>query len=314
MLVAVCAISSLSARAQTSDDWSTPFPPNPPTDDKNPPANNQTQTNKTPPQQTPDAGVPGDGQIRNFGQPNKPIETPPPATQDETGEYKVISQQERFIEEERNQHSPSTIHHDVLDTRNLRLTSSEGGTVGLLHIGSADLGKRGMLRISLMGEYFQSNNFPVRNAIDTRTAGTFAAAMTPLEWLEAYVSYGAAANTNSRSSPALIQALGDIGLGVKLSNKWTKGFYGGVDLRLQTFSGVGSQDVSRYAFGFTPRLVGTYDFRELSSTTPLRMHANFGIAFDGTGNLVRQNVLNSSEEYALGINKYNRLLFGIGAE
>lgn len=308
----VCASFAV---AQTNDDWSTPFPPSPPpVEEPTPDAGQLTPT----PQQRPvetlnlpsaDAGTPGDGTIRPFGGPPAHV-----ATTEESPEYEVISQQERLVEEQAHQHSPSTIHHEITDPRNLRITSAATGTVGLLNVGSADVGPRGLLRVSITGEYFQSNNFPVKNAQDTRTAGTFAVAITPLTWLEAYFAYGASANTNSRSSPALIQTLGDISLGVKLARHWTRGFYGGVDLRGQTFSGVGSQDVSRYAFGFAPRLVGTYDFRELSSSTPLRIHANAGIALDGTGNLVRQNVLNSAEEYALNINKYDRFLFGVGAE
>lgn len=326
LLLTSALLLALSANAQT-DEWNTPFPPPPPPTDEPPkkdekkPEPKKEEPRKAEEQkkaeEKKDEPPPPGRTVKGPGDPAKPANPPaaatPPAEDPEKEKYKVISQQERYIQE-RDEHSPSTLNHDVLDPKNLRTTSSAVGTVGLLNVGAADIGPRYLLRLSLTGEYFQSSNFPVRNAIDVRTAGTFAVAMAPLEWLEAYLAYGASANTNSRSSPALIQALGDVTLGAKLSKKWATGFYGGVDIRAQSFSGVGSQDVSRWALGFAPRLVGTYDFRELSASTPVRLHANFGLALDGTGNLVRANALNAAEEYALGINRYNRLLFGIGAE
>lgn len=326
---------AVTATAQSSDEWNSPFPPPPPAGpvdekpkDPPPPVPPPKQVEKPPAAKT---GTPGDGVPKAVGEPLRTSPTPvqPQVTDggmpdmpaadgglpvgDDEEKYKLISQQERFVQE-RDEHSPSTIHFDVADKKNQRTTSTSVGTVGLLNVGAADLGPRYLLRLAITGEYFSSSNFPVRNALEVRTAGTFAVAMTPLQFLEVYLAYGASANTNSRSSPALIQALGDVTLGTKLSRKWATGFYGGVDLRAQSFSGVGSQDVGRWALGFTPRLVGTYDLREVTSNAPVRLHANAGIALDGTGRLVRDAALNSAEEYALGINRYNRVLFGVGAE
>ena len=158
-------------------------------------------------------------------------------------------------------HSPSTLGHTWTEAKNLRHTSTPVGGVGLLRVGGADLGTRGLLRFAVTGEYFSNANFPVQGAENTRTAGSFSVAYVPLDFLEVYAAYTASANTNSRSSPNLIQALGDVTLGARASKRWAKGLYAGVDLRAMTFSGVGNQDVDRYAFGFTPRLVGTYDVR-----------------------------------------------------
>ncbi len=211
-------------------------------------------------------------------------------------------------------HSPGTLGHAWTETRNLRHTSTTVGGVGLLRVGGADLGTPGVLRFAVTGEYFSNANFPVQGARNTRTAGSFSLAYVPLEFLEVYAAYTASANTNSRSSPNLIQALGDVTLGARGSKRWARGLWAGVDLRAQTFSGVGNQDVDRYAFGFTPRLVATYDARELKPTLPLRAHANLGVMLDGTGELVDSTRLNAAEEYALGVNRYNRLAFGLGVE
>lgn len=211
-------------------------------------------------------------------------------------------------------HSPSTLGNSWTERRNLRHTSTPLGGVGLLRVGGADLGARGVLRFAVTGESFSHSNFPVQGAENTRTAGSFSVAYVPLDYLEVYAAYTASANTNSRSSPNLIQALGDVTLGARASQRWAKGLHAGVDLRVMTFSGVGNQDLDRYTFGFTPRLVGTYDVRELRPDLPLRVHANLGMALDGNGELANGARLNAAEEYALGLNRYNRLVFGLGVE
>lgn len=184
----------------------------------------------------------------------------------------------------------------------------------MLRVGGADLGARGVLRFAVTGETFSHSNFPVQGAENTRTTGSFSVAYVPLDYLEVYAAYTASANTNSRSSPNLIQALGDVTLGARASRRWMEGLHAGVDLRVMTFSGVGKQDLDRYTFGFTPRLVGTYDVRERRPDLPLRVHANLGLALDSTGEQENGPRLNAAEEYALGLNRYNRLVFGLGVE
>jgi outer membrane protein OmpA-like peptidoglycan-associated protein len=186
------------------------------------------------------------------------------------------------------------------------------GGVGLLHVASADLGRPGVLRFAGLGEYFSSADFPVLGAQNTRTAGTFALAYVPLDFLEVSLAYTASANTNSRSTPNLIQALGDVTLGARASRQWSQGLWAGVDVRLQSFSGVGG--VERNAFGISPRLMGTYDARALLPQVPLRAHANLGLLLDGTGELADSNRLNAAEEYALGIHRYHRLALGLAVE
>lgn len=186
--------------------------------------------------------------------------------------------------------------------------------MGLLRVAGADLGAKGVLRFSATGEYFKNSNFPVQGAEDTRTAGTFALSYVPLEFLEVFAAYGVAANTNARSSPNLIQALGDITVGARGSRQWAKGFWAGMDLRVMSFSGVGNQDLSRYALGFAPRVLATYDLRQLHPKIPLRAHGNLGLILDGTGDLVTTTRLNASEEFALNVNRFNRLGLGLGVE
>ncbi|WP_224245676.1 OmpA family protein [Hyalangium gracile] len=186
--------------------------------------------------------------------------------------------------------------------------------MGLLRVAGADLGTRGLLRFSATGEYFKNGSFPVRDAENTRTAGTFALAYVPFEFLEVSASYTAASNTNSRSSPNLIQALGDMTLGVRGTREWIPGLWAGGELRALFFSGVGNQDLDRAAFGLSPRVLATYDLRRLDSRLPLRAHGNLGLILDGTGELVSSARLNAAEEYALNVNRFNRLGLGLGVE
>ncbi|MFY0521822.1 OmpA family protein [Archangium gephyra] len=208
-------------------------------------------------------------------------------------------------------HSPSTLGNSWMDARNLRHASTSTGGVGLLRLGGADLGRKGVLRFSATGEFFSTPDFPVRGADNTRTGGTFAVGYVPLDFLDVSLSYTASTNTNTRSSPSLIQALGDVTLGARATKQWLPGFWAGADVRVMTFSGVGSNQI---AFGFSPRAVATYDARALNPKLPLRVHANLGLLMDGTGSLVDAGRLNAAEEYALGINRYSRLGVGLGLE
>jgi len=95
-----------------------------------------------------------------------------------------------------------------------------------------------------------------------------------------------------------------------------KGLYVGADLTLIAFPGVGAQDVRKYAFGFAPKLLVSFDVRKYAPKVPFRLHVNFGGIIDGTGDLVdtTAHTATPAEEYALGLHKYNRLSFGAGIE
>ncbi|MFN7131066.1 MAG: carboxypeptidase-like regulatory domain-containing protein, partial [Myxococcales bacterium] len=211
-------------------------------------------------------------------------------------------------------HSPGTWGNAYDASSNLRVTSGAAGATGLHRISSADLGRAGTLRLGLFGEYFSKQDFPVLRARNVRSAGTLTVDYTFHRFFEGYFAYGASANTNTRASPRLMQVQGDLALGAKTGGELFKGFYGGLDLRMNVFPGVGSQDASGYAFGFQPRLLGTYDVRAVAPKVPLRAHLNLGAAFDGTGKLVGNQTLSAAEEFALGVNRHNRLLMGVGLE
>lgn len=228
------------------------------------------------------------------------------------GEIRIVSRDEKLLPGTE-PHSPGTVGNNVEAPGNGRVTVGAVG-MGTLQVPSARLGRAGVVRVSFLGEYLNIVNFPVRAATNIRSAITFAASIQPFDWGEVYVSYGAAANTNNRTSPNLIQALGDFTLGIKASNKWVKGFHGGADVRLLTFSGVGNQSIDRFAFGVRPSLIAALDVRDFAAVVPIILNLSLGFTFDGTGNLVTTQRLNASEEFALSTYRYNRFNLGVSLE
>lgn len=227
------------------------------------------------------------------------------------GQVTILAREQRYLPGTE-PHSPSTLGKAWKDPENARVTVGRAG-IGHLFFPSARLGPKGIVRVSLLGEYLNLADFPVRSAQDIRSAVTFAASFQPFSWGEIFVSYGASANTNNRTAPNLVQTLGDLTLGVKAAYQLLPGFHAAVDLRFLTFSGVGNQGVDRFAVGFKPALLGTYDFRRLTPFLPVLLTAGFGLTLDSTGGLVT-NRLNASEEFALQVNRYHRFDFGFAVE
>ncbi len=285
-LTAVVLLVAASSFAQTGDEWST-FPPAPkpavqPVEAPTPKVEEQAPViSPTPPSSPADAGIDLD-----------------------EANTRIISQRERVLPGTE-AHSPSTWGNRWDAQSNGRVSTGQVG-IGTVFVPSARLGAAGVVRVSLLGETLNIIDFPVRSAQNIRSAITFAASFQPFEWGEVFVSYGASANTNSRTSPNLIQTLGDLSVGLKASRQWARGFYAGVDLRLLTFSGVGNQSVSRFAVGFKPTLLATYDFRTASPYAPFLLTLGLGFTLDGSGTLVTNQRLNAAEEFALNVNRYHR--------
>ena len=207
--------------------------------------------------------------------------------------------------------SPSTVGFSVQDLRNLRQTPGATGSIGTLHVLSADLGRKGVLRFSAIGEYSNQTDFPVVAATNTRSAGTFGLSYVLIDWLELYASYSASANTNSSSTPRQISSLGDFGGGAKLAAPLSGALSAGIDLRVMSYASAGSQNLRGSAVAFAPQLIATYDLRQ---SLPLRLHGNFGALVDNTKTAVANGSLNAAEQFALGINAYQRLTLGVAAE
>ena len=211
-------------------------------------------------------------------------------------------------------HSPSTLGLSIEDPRTSRQAPGAVGSIGTLHILSADLGSSGLLRFSALGEYFNASDFPVRTVSNTRSAGTFALSYVLLDYLELYANYSASANRNSDTAPSLISSLGDFGVGAKAATRLARAFYAGVDLRFSSYASAGSQNLRGSAVGFAPQMIATYDIHEALPVLPLRLHGNFGALLDNTRRVAASQPLNAAEQFALSVNEYDRLTLGVAAE
>lgn len=306
-LRALLLISVVATAAQAQEEWNA-FPP-PPV----PPPSTTPTPPPVPPPAAPQPAEPATPELTaptpqaaavDGGQGASPAQAP--------AEAAVVSQQERFVPGTE-PHSPGTWGKALNAPENSRIAAGQVG-IGTVFVPSARLGSAGIVRVSLLGDYFSQNDFPVRAAQNIRSGITFSGSFQPFSWGEVFMSYGASANTNNRTAPALLQALGDLCLGAKASYPFFKGFWAGLDLRLLSFSGVGNQGLDKFAFGFKPSLLASYDFRTLTKNFLLLTHLAFGFIFDGTSGLVPKQTLNASEQFALGIHSYNRLHAGLALE
>lgn len=307
-LIAVALLVVAPAFAQVSDEWNT-FPPVPPPASPKP-AEPPKRVEPPPAPKAQPAPAPAPVAAPKPAAPQPPPAAPAPvadagvAADVDDANTRVISKKERFLAGTE-PHSPSTWGNALTAKENGRVAVGQVG-IGTAWVPSARLGPAGVVRVAVMGEYLNQVDFPVRAAQDIRSGVTFAASFQPFKWGEIFLSYGAAANSNNRTSPNLIQALGDVQLGVKVAHHFGKGFHAGVDLRLLTFSGVGNQGLDRFAFGFRPTAMATWDVRELSQYAPFILTAGLGATIDSTAGLVSNQRLNASEEFALNVNRYHR--------
>lgn len=211
-------------------------------------------------------------------------------------------------------HSPATAGQGLFAPANLRVGANARGATGLLHLDSADLGRPGVVRISVLSEYLSIADFPVIGARDVRSSGTLALGYVFHESGEAFLSYSGSANANTLGSPPLMQALGDLNVGLKGALRIGAGLHLGANLRLMLSPGLGTVEISPAAVGFAPSALATWDVRAAAPSLPLRLHANVGFSFDGTGERLRGVVVSSAEEFALTIHRYHRAGLAVGAE
>ena len=208
--------------------------------------------------------------------------------------------------------APATRARPLDDPRNDRPSPALDGATGLVHLHTAQTGPLGSVRLALAGEVFAQSDFLVQGDHDSRQGLTFSVAWTPKRWLEAYASILFSSNTNSVSSPKLLQIQGDTALGAKGLWKVSDAFTLAADLRLSIYPSIGA--IGYGAVGVTPRALMTFDARPVLHGFPLLAHVSLGFAADGTGNLAGTVQLTRVEEFALGIHRYDRVLAGVGVE
>ncbi|MBI5515843.1 MAG: OmpA family protein [Deltaproteobacteria bacterium] len=186
---------------------------------------------------------------------------------------------------------------DARRTRMLSRWSSLDGSIGLLHVTTAETGAAGSFRFGLLGEYFGASEFlrptgltgsMVTGPDSARHIGsTLTLSYSPLDFLELYANIRAYANSNSRERPSLFQVLGDTILGAKGAYTITRGFSLGGDAALYLLNRSGEIGLLGESTSFHLRALATLDLKELTGTVPLRLHLNLQYLFDNSGAIVR---------------------------
>jgi outer membrane protein OmpA-like peptidoglycan-associated protein len=221
---------------------------------------------------------------------------------------------------------------------------SLGGSVGLLRMGSADVGGVGQLRLSLHGEYFTGSNLLVedkdggRSDRDTRLQGALTFGLTPIEHLEIFGAVLGSANRNrrlcgpdpvtgaetcsaeaNRTDPELIKSFGDLILGAKVAYPLAPGFSGGAELGIRMMSSITGISFSPDSTSAWLNAIGTYDLKPATENVPLRFHLNLGYYIDRSDHLVDYTTNSTSafsryvSKFAYGISQ-SRLRLALGVD
>jgi len=221
---------------------------------------------------------------------------------------------------------------------------SLGGSVGLLHMGSAEVGSVGQLRLGLHGEYFTGSNFLVEDPRtntsdrDTRLQGALTFGITPIEHLEIFGAVLGSANRNrrlcgpdpltgaevcgaegNRTDPELIKSFGDLILGAKFAYPLAPGFSSGAELGIRMMSSITGISFSPDSTSAWFNAIATYDLKPATTNVPLRFHLNLGYYQDNSSKLVDYGTNSTSafsryvSMFAYGISE-SRLRVALGVD
>jgi outer membrane protein OmpA-like peptidoglycan-associated protein len=184
---------------------------------------------------------------------------------------------------------------------------SLGGSVGLLRMGTAEVGPVLQLRVGLHGEFFQGSNFliqsdsPPAHDKNTRLQGALTFGLTPIEHLELFGAVLGSANRNqrlcsdatgecipeaNRTDPELIKSFGDLLFGAKLAYDLAPGFSAGGELGVRLMSSITGISFSPDSTSLWLNALAMYDLKPSTENVPLRFHLNLGYYVDNSKNLV----------------------------
>ena len=192
---------------------------------------------------------------------------------------------------------------------------SPSGASGLLRVSSASAVDRGIIRVGFGLDFFAVGTFFERDDNHNRVGAILSLSGAPTDYLEAWLNVRATSNRNDSTEPTLLQAQGDIALGVKGFYPITDMISLGADAQLTFLSGIGASAFELSATEVRLRALMTTDFTRGDAPLPLRGHVNVGYVFDNSDNLLVDGTeLTQAERFALGINEYSRLSVGLGVE
>ena len=203
------------------------------------------------------------------------------------------------------------------------------GAGGGLHVVDAQLGPVGSFRLQLALSYFTVPEFLRPSDEHDRLAGALSLGWVPYKLLELYFAIQSQGNSNLQGDPELLQVLGDVTVGGKFGVHLLPWLAFGFDGRLSFLNPVGDTGFMLTSTGVALRALLTADLRVLSRPLPLLLRANLGYQFDNSQHLIERTeaaradefgatseraYLSRIERFGLGINRVDRLTFGLGIE
>ncbi len=212
-------------------------------------------------------------------------------------------------------HSPATYGNEVRSLRNLRAIPGISGSIGLLRTDSAILGPNGVTRLTLLGDFAGQSNFPTQGTDLTHAGARLGASLVFLRYFEGFMAYRISSDfAESEEGSTLKQTLGNFTFGFKGSTQVFRGFYLGGSLKFDLAPGFGADWDSGVSLNVAPSIIASWDARTINQGVPIVLHLNLGAVFTNQDKIYDSYTPTSFDEYALRINRYNRLAIAFGLE
>jgi outer membrane protein OmpA-like peptidoglycan-associated protein len=239
--------------------------------------------------------------------------------------------------------NPETPEDEETERRNsLHEAPTPWGPTGLIHLPSAMTGAAGTFRVGFYLDWFSTSGFLCTADFPCPGARTPGAATsdehshigssavlsaTIIDGLEGYLAARVYANSNTASTPQLLQVLGDTTFGLKYVRPIGSGVVnlgGGAELLL--LNGTGGIGVRGGGTSFRLRALSTFALDRSEGKIPLRFHLGLGYLFDNSAVVIedveaarsartgRRELITRVERYGLGINRTDRFEVGLGVE
>lgn len=231
--------------------------------------------------------------------------------------------------------APATADARAERAMGFRSMNTIGGAVGGIHIVDAASAPAGTFRVQLATEFFFAKNFLNEGDTHSHIGGTLSLSYSILDFLEAFASITSTANSNDTETPPLFQTLGDATLGVKGFYRILPWLAVGGDATIAFLNSVGDIGVVGQGTSVGLRANASADFRRFETSFPLIARFNMQYYFDNSSNLTEsaeqarydalpsdrrdyidenRHLLTRVERFALGVNRHDRLTFGLGVE
>jgi outer membrane protein OmpA-like peptidoglycan-associated protein len=222
--------------------------------------------------------------------------------------------------------------------------SSLAGSVGLLHMGTAEVGGPMQFRLGLHGEFLSTQDFLLHGTATTggdrnaRTQGAVTFGATLGENVEVFGAILASANRNrrrcaasaltgeevcvaeaGRTDPEIIKTYGDLILGAKVAQPVTPALSLGGEFGIRLMSSFAGVSFSPSATSLWVNALALYDLKQVTNNVPIRFHASLGYYVDNSRNLVEYTDVDTAtsrivSRFAYGISSSRfRLALGVDA-